>query len=69
MTYRSEARPYAALNRTAFAQSIADTLSQVHQYRPHVFDMAQALDDSIHRTVIFRSQKHAGRLKPLINNI
>lgn len=40
MTYRSKARPYAALNPTTFAQSIADTLSQVHQYRPHVFDMA-----------------------------
>lgn len=37
MPYRSEARPKAALNPTSFTQSIAYTLSQMYQNRPHVF--------------------------------
>ena len=69
MPYRSEARPDTALDSTTFTQPIADTLPQIYHYRPHVLDLTQALDNTIHRTVVFWSQEHAGGLKSLVDNI
>ena len=57
MPYRSEARPNTTLNPTTFAQPVADTLSQMYHYRSHVFDLTQAFDNIVHRTVVLRSQE------------
>lgn len=69
MPYRSEARPDATLDPTSFAQSIANTLSQMYHYLPHVFDLTQALDNTVHWTVVVWSQEHASRLEPLVDYV
>lgn len=69
MPYRSEARPDAALYTTSFTQPIADTLSQMDHYRPHVLYLSQALDNTIHWTVIVWSQENASGLEPLVDYV
>lgn len=69
MPYRAEARPDAALDPTSFTQPIADTLSQMYHYRPHIFDLTQALDDTIHWTVVVWSQEYTSGLEPLVDHV
>ena len=53
MTYRSEARPDATFNPPPFAKPTTDTLPQMDQCRPHVFDVTQTLDNVIYQSIIF----------------
>lgn len=69
MPYRSETRPDAALNPTSSTQPIADTLSQMYHHRPHVLYLTQALDDTIHWTIVVWSQEHASGLEPLVDHV
>ena len=41
----------------------------MYHYRSHVFDLTQALDNIVHRTMVLRSQEHAGGLEPLVYNV
>lgn len=69
MPYQSEARPDAALDPASFTQPIADTPSQMYHYRPYVFDLTQALDNTVHWATVFWSQEHANSLEPLVDYV